>query len=336
MMMRVKKMRWIGAALALVILAALTVVFYNIAVRRPNFRAKGSPSEVGFVVRPGEKVYEIAQHLREAGLVNSATLFKIYVKVNGLSGKLQAGSYKIKTDLSLAAVVSQLQHGTFDLKLIIPEGWRREEMGEYLAEVFLRAGSEGIAESFLNKSRGMEGYLFPDTYVVPFDTKAEDIIKIMKENFDRKVDSKTRSDFANQGLTLEQVVTLASIVEREAGNDKDRPVIAGIIVKRLKAGWPLEADATVQYALSIQGKGEDGWWPKELSTDDLLINSPYNTRRNPGLPPGPISNPGLSSIRAVVYPLETPYWFYLTDGSGETHFAKTLEEHEANISRYLR
>ncbi len=333
MMVRMKKMRWVGIALALAGLLGLAVVFYEVAVRRPNFLVKGSDVAVDFVVRKGEKVYEIAQHLRETRLVNSATLFKIYVKVNGLSGKLQAGSYKIKTNLSLVEVASLLQHGTFDLKLTIPEGWRREEIADYLDQSFRR---QDISREFLEESIQLEGYLFPDTYVVPVATSAPELVALMRDNFERRVSDVLRRDLGKQELTLDQAVILSSIVEREANNDRDRPVIAGILLKRFKAGWPLEADATVQYTLSSRTGGKGGWWPKELSAEDLAVDSLYNTRKNVGLPPTPISNPGLLSLRAVVYPVETPYWFYLTDGSGETHFSKTLAEHEENISRYLR
>ena len=323
--------------IALILLVLLGAFYYSFSINRINYSlGKADQTVVDFVVKPGEKVYEIGQHLKEDKLMNSATLFKIYVKIKGLSGQLQAGNYKIARNLSLVEVANLLQHGTFDVRLTFPEGWRREEMAQYLSQVFNSQNPNFSVQAFLEESVGLEGYLFPDTYVVPFDMRAADLVKLMRSNFDKRIDSQLKSDVGKQGLTLEEAVILSSIVERESNNDKDRPVIAGILLKRLKSSWPLEADATVQYALSSRGLSKDGnWWPKNLTEDDLDIESPFNTRKYPGLPPGPISNPGLQSFRAVVYPLETPYWFYLTGSDGVTHYAKTLEEHGDNISRYL-
>jgi UPF0755 protein len=131
------------------------------------------------------------------------------------------------------------------------------------------------------------------------------------------------------------VITLASIIEREGQTNEDRPVIAGILMNRLEAGWPLQADATLQYALGYQSKDKT-WWKKTLYDEDKKINSPYNTYANPGLPPGPISNPGLASIQAAIYPKKTDYWYYLHDPAGGVHYAITLEEHNANIAKFLR
>lgn len=321
----------------LIALLILGNLYYKFSINRLNYSSgKNDAAVVDFVIKPGEKVYEIAEHLRQAKLINSAALFKIYVKLNNFSGKLQAGSYKIAGDLSLVKAVNLLQHGTFDVRLTFPEGWRREEMVEYLSQTFSRNNPNFSTTDFLSQSKYLEGYLFPDTYVVPFDIKTAELISLMRSNFDKRVDNKIKSDLEKLGLSLKDAVIMASIVERESNNDKDRPVIGGILLKRLKSGWPLETDATVQYALESNNHKDGGdWWPKELSADDLTIDSPYNTRKNQGLPPGPISNPGLLSIKAVVYSLETPYWFYLTDKNGLTHYAKTLQEHEDNISKFL-
>ena len=144
-----------------------------------------------------------------------------------------------------------------------------------------------------------------------------------------------REDAKKTGLTWNEVITLASIVEREGRSDEDRPVIAGILLKRLKADWPLQADATLQYVLGYQAF-EKSWWKKSLTATDKTVQSPYNTYRNPGLPPAPISNPGLASIKAVVYSKESDYWFYLHDNDGRIHYARTLEDHNSNIAAYLQ
>ncbi|MEJ2347990.1 MAG: endolytic transglycosylase MltG, partial [Patescibacteria group bacterium] len=141
----------------------------------------------------------------------------------------------------------------------------------------------------------------------------------------------------NSGYNLNQIITLASLLERETITNEERPVVAGILWKRVEAGWPLQVDAAVQYAIATadcQGKIECEWWPI-LTKEDLAINSSYNTYKYPGLPPAPIASPGLSSIKAAIFPEDSPYWFYLHDADGEIHYAETLEEHNANVSRYL-
>ncbi len=177
--------------------------------------------------------------------------------------------------------------------------------------------------------------MFPDTYLVPQDATAGAIITLFTAAFDKKVTPEMRADIRASGMTLHEVITLASIIEREGHTDEDRPIIAGILLNRLKAGWPLQADATLQFALGYQSK-EKTWWKKVLYDEDKKIDSPYNTYANTGLPPGPISNPGIASIRAAIYPKETSYWFYLHDPSGAVHYAETLDEHNANIAKYLR
>lgn len=144
-----------------------------------------------------------------------------------------------------------------------------------------------------------------------------------------------REDAKMSGLTLDEVITLASIVEREGRTADDRPIIAGILLKRLKADWPLQADATLQYALGYQAR-EKTWWKKALTNDDKNFRSPYNTYLNPGLPPRPIANPGIESMKAVIYPKDTEYWYYLHDPTGAVHYAATIEEHNANVKTYLR
>jgi UPF0755 protein len=154
-------------------------------------------------------------------------------------------------------------------------------------------------------------------------------------NFDKKVTAAMRLDAAKTGITFDQTITLASLVEREGRTDADRPMIAGILLNRLHQKMPLQVDATLQYALGYQ-PFEKSWWKKELTDDDKKINSAYNTYANPGLPPGPIANPGLASIKAAIYPTATDYLYYLHDSTGAIHYAKTVEEHNANVRKYLQ
>lgn len=323
---------------SIVMLCGFVYLYYQAAVNRKNNDGVGLAD---FKVTPGEKVYDIAADLQRDRIINSASTFKIYVRLNGLDNKLQAGNYHIPRNLSLIEVAGFLQRGKFDLKLTFPEGWRREEMAVSASKIL---GRSSFYQEFLKETKVLEGYLFPETYIVPKEISAADLVKSMKDIFNKKYTKAATAPGANKELPQEQVITLASIVEREAKKDEDRGVIAGIFLKRLKNGWPLEADATVQYLIaskklataSLESLQDFEFWPKNISFDDLKIDSAYNTRKHAGLPPGPIGNPGLASINAVLNAVETPYWFYLMDNNGQTHFAKTLSEHNQNVERYLR
>lgn len=286
------------------------------------------------VIQRGEGTSAVAERLYQENLINSATLFKIYTRLAGLGNNIQAGEYTIPGGLSLKEVVSLLQHGTFDTKVTFIEGWRREEMAEYLAKVMKRPE---LKDEFLQESVGLEGYLFPDTYTFPAKIKAAEVVAKMRENFDKRVTSALRQELARVGFSLNQAVIFASLVEREVKNDEDRPSVAAILVRRWRADWLLEADATVQYALASVGikPSQTDWWPKTLTADDLKIDSPYNTRLHKGLPPAPICNPGLKSLESLTKMPTTDFWFYLSDKDGKMHYAKTLEEHNELVKEYL-
>ena len=178
--------------------------------------------------------------------------------------------------------------------------------------------------------------MFPQTYSIPKDATAGAVIEIFTNEFNKQVTAKMRQDIKSRGMTLDEVIILASIVEREGNSDTDRPMIAGVLLNRLKKGMPLQADATVQYALNRYDYKNKTWWKKELTADDLAVKSVYNTYLHPGLPPAPISNPGIKSIEAVIYPKESDYLFYIHDMKGAAHFARTIEEHNANVAKYLQ
>jgi UPF0755 protein len=177
--------------------------------------------------------------------------------------------------------------------------------------------------------------MFPDTYLIPRDATASAVVDIFTENFNKKVTAAMREDAKKTGLTFGETITLASIIEREGKTEKDRPVIAGILLNRINENMALQVDATLQYALGYQ-PFEKSWWKKELTEEDKKINSPYNTYASPGLPPGPISNPGLAAIKAAIYPSRTDYLYYIHDKTGAAHYAKTIEDHNANVRRYLQ
>jgi UPF0755 protein len=262
-----------------------------------------------FEIEPGTSVRAIAVRLHDQKIIRSPILFRAYVKLHDLS--LQAGVYSLSPSQTVSEIAEVMTHGEEEaVKLTIPEGYRLEQIAEVA----------GIpVKEFMAAAKGMEGTLFPDTYYVKQDITKEELIELMHANYLKKVGE----------LDL-KTLTLASLIERETKHDGEKPIVAGIINKRLAEGWPLELDATIQYQLGKSGE----WWPNTTLLD-RKIKSPYNTYLSRGLPPGPICNPGLASIKAAKNPTDSPYWFYLHDRSGNIHYGTTLEEHNQNISKYI-
>jgi UPF0755 protein len=283
---------------------------------------------VVFVVRKGDGVKGIVAKLAQQNLIRSPTAVFILIKLSGLERQLQAGDFRLTRSMDAATITKELTHGMLDVWVTILEGWRTEEIANKLTKELDIPESE-----FLKVAR--EGYMFPDTYLIPRDATAGAIMSLFLSNFNKKLDMQIRADLGKKNMILEDAITLASIVEREGRTDEDRPVIAGILINRLKSRWPLQADATLQYAIGYESN-QKSWWKSGLSEEDKRIQSPFNTYSTTGLPPHPISNPGLASIRAVIYPKDTPYMFYLHDNSGTVHYAKTIEEHNQNIEKYLQ
>ena len=282
-----------------------------------------------FIVKPGEPLDTIANNLANEGLIRNKIIFYLIVKKLGIERKIQAGDFKISENMSASEVAVNLTHGTIDIWLTLIEGTRKEEMAQTISNQL------GIPEVEFNKLAN-EGYLFPDTYLVPRTATVETILSIIKNNFNSKFDESLHKMAQNKKLTEKQVLILASLVEREARQSATRQKVASIILKRYLSDWPLDIDATIQYALGYQIE-EKTWWKRDLTDEDKKIDSPYNTYKNKGLPPEPICNPSLSSIKAVINADEnTPYWYYLTDKNGVMHYAVTLEEHEGNVNKYLQ
>lgn len=324
--------------LLLIILAAISAVSARKLYHYFVGPLKATASAQIFVVPKGATGEEIAARLKKEGLIRNTSAFRWVLKRSGLEKKIQPGDFRLSATMSAYQIALQLT-SPLDVWITIPEGWRVEEIGENLVARFQTPSSKFDQEEFLAEAKPQEGFLFPDTYLVPKTASASAIIRILSHNFTRRVDDELREEMFRQGWTLYEVINLASIVEREVRLDGDRPVVAGILLKRLKAGMALQADATVQYAKATLNcrwvpKGCD-WWPKEITKADLQMDSPYNTRKFAGLPPTPICNPGLASTKAVVFPEETDYWYYLSDGEGRMHYGVTLEEHNRNIESYL-
>lgn len=282
-----------------------------------------------FVVEIGEGSKSIINKLAQENLIrNKLTFYGILLQL-GIRDQIQAGDYRLSPSMSAYEIAKELTHGTLDRWITIIEGWRKEEIADKVAAEFKIPAIE-----IINNSK--EGYLFPDTYLIPKDATSGALIEVLENNFNNKFDDELKSKISKLGLTELEGITLASIVEREARFEQDRIEVASILLKRLNEGIPLQADATVQYALGYQAE-QKSWWKSSLTFEDLRVNSVYNTYVNPGLPPAPISNPGLSSLKAVANArLNTPYLFYVSDINGKLHYARTLQEHNNNIDKYLK
>lgn len=279
-----------------------------------------------FVVHKGEGIREISNSLKKEGLIRDPIVFFLLIKKMGLDAKIQAGDFRLSPSQTSADIIQTLTHGTLDIWVTIPEGKRADEIADILKENIPTYKSD-----WRIKLENNEGYLFPDTYLIPRDADVDTIILMMKNNFEKKYES--IQNIKQNNLTKDQVVIVASLIEREAKLGLDRPLVASVILNRLNIEMALQIDATIQYALGFQ-ETEKTWWKKNLTAQDLKIDSPYNTYVNPELPPTPISNPGLDVLKAVLNPAQTNYLYYISDKSGQNHYAKTIEEHNANIRKY--
>lgn len=291
---------------------------------------KNDTSVEAFVVTPGESIGEVASRLEEEGFIKSALAFKLAAR-NKPDFQVEAGDYKLSPSFSLAQIMSTLSEGSIDKWVTLLEGWRAEEIANELNSVL------GIDKTeFLQAAK--EGYMFPDTYLFNPDTTAEDIATTLETTFNKKYDNQLQQKIRALGLTPDQGVILASLVEREARSDKVRTEVASIMLKRLKMGMKLDIDATVQYAKDSQllknGQLKKFWQPITQEEYQSVV-SPYNTYLNAGLPPEPIANPSLSSLNAVANANpNTPYLYYYHDAAGNTYYARTLEEHNANVANH--
>ncbi|MDH7486034.1 MAG: endolytic transglycosylase MltG [Anaerolineae bacterium] len=309
---------------------------------------------VPFFVEPGETAATIAERLQELGLISDAQLFRLYMRYTGVDAHLEAGQFELSPAMNMIEIAERLQRARADeIVVTIPEGLRAEEVAELLTaqgaldgERFLElvraanpaAAGLGSADFLDDLPAGatLEGFLFPDTYRLPVPAEPEDLLRRMLANFDRQVTPELRQAARAAGRSLYEVVTLASIVEREALLAEEMPVIADVYLNRLEQGMFLRADPTVQYAMGYQ-PASGQWWKTPVQLEEYeAVDSPYNTYLYPGLPPGPICSPGLKAIEAVVYPADTNFLYFVATGDGSHAFAETFEEHEANVARYQR
>lgn len=328
---------------------------YFSALLRMRYReviapAGDDPTPVRFVVESGETAGGIANRLEQEGFISDADLFKAYVRFHELDANLEAGEHVLRRTMTMEEVASALLFAQLrEIQITILPGWRIEEIAEMLAEetsidpqeFLLIARTGSFNYSFLAErpaGSGLEGYLVADTYRVPADADATLLIERLLETFDQRVTLQMRRDAQAQGLSLHEWVTLASIVEREALLDEERPAVASVYLNRLASQLPeadgyLRADPTYQY---VRGYDPitDRWWAPFQVDDVSSIDSSYNTFLYPGLPPGPICSPSLASLRAVADPADTEYLYFYAKGDGSHAFAKTYEEHLQNQALY--
>ena len=269
---------------------------------------------------------ELIPKLKEQGYIRSEWAFNYVLKKKGWQGKIEPGGYKVSKSMNAWELADTLVNHPYQKWVVIPEGLRKEEIAEIMLKKL--GWTEDAKENFLNNAE--EGYLFPDTYLLNLDYTGKDVAKRMKSQFNEKA-GKVLQEFADANIKHDTAITLASLIQREAANEEEMPLIAGIIWNRLLKPMPLEIDATIQYIV-----GEPGKWWRPVKPEEYKIESPYNTYLHEGKPPAPICNPGLAAMEAVVHDQPSDYLYYLHDSEGQIHLAKTYEEHQANIEKYLK
>lgn len=301
-------------------------------------------SQHTFLITKGQSVAKIASNLKKEGIIKDDLAFRLYTKFTNTDKSIKAGEYKLSPNLSLDKLVSTLLKGPSLLWVTVPEGLRKEEIpAKYIKALEIKQeNQQKFAADFLEAAKNSEGMLFPETYLFPKDVTAAKVVSTMKNTFNQKVTKEMIADAAKNSMDLNEVLTLASIVERETRTDEERPIVAGILLKRMEIGMALQTDATLQYILGCRESYKPGqipldcdWW-NVPTVEDKKLRSAYNTYTNQGLPPAPIANPGLTSIKAVIYPEESDYLYYIHDKDGKIRYGKTLEEHNANVQKYLR
>jgi len=299
-----------------------------------------NPKELVFNIEKGQGSREISLNLEKQGLIQLVPIFRLYVTTMGVSAKLQAGSYLLSSKMNIPQITEKFVNGeVIKIKLIVPEGYDIKDIEKNLSSfnmdnpdisglktkdfkaefVFLKSALDQIS---------LEGFLFPDTYEFSYQTSREEIVKKMLANFDKKLTPDLRQEIGKQKKTVFQIITMASLIEKEAKTKEDKEIVSGILWKRLKNKVPLQVDATINYITRKQ--------TIKVSLEETKIDSPYNTYIYAGLPYGPICNPGLESIKAAIYPRSSAYWYYLSDLESKIIFSRTLEEHNIAKYKYLK
>jgi len=305
-----------------------------------------SKEENYFLINKGEGTEEISTSLEKSGLIKNRRFFQYYVFLTNRNKSLQAGEYLLSPSMDVAQIVKKICSGeVVERKITIIEGWDIRNIANYLEEeeffsvedFIFTVGSSKKHSYFFNKfdvlkdkpeDFGLEGYLFPDTYYLDRSADPEDVAEMMINNLDQKVSLEIKEEIEIQEKSIFDIITMASLLEKEVRTEEDKKIVAGILWKRMEIGMPLQVDATIAY---ITGKNST-----RISREETKIDSPYNTYKYKGLPLGPICNPGFESIFASLYYEDSDYLYYLSTPEGETIFSKTLEEHNIAKGKYLK
>lgn len=355
--MKMRKFITFSLIILLIIFALLFAGYqwYTNAV----FSESISEEEVSFKVSQGDNLISIIPELSQNGLISSADAAKIYIKLNNIEANIKAGNYSIRKGTNFPNLIEILEKGTFKLSVTvtIPEGMRYEEIGDLLNSKFASATDEpkyinseflkicenpdtftfspevkAILDKYKPSGKPLRGLLFPDTYKFDFDSDALTVIETMLSNLDKRlIDNGVNLENLNKNQNnlnnIYDIITLASIIEKEAGNDPDRPIVSSVFHNRLKVNFPLQSDITIHFIKN----DEDTL----ITFQDTKIDSPYNTYLHAGVTPTPINNPGISSILAALNPASTDYFYFIYDANGKLYYARTYQEHIANVNRYL-
>ncbi len=333
--MLLKIIKWaflLGITTILVLSTWFSIEFY--------FTAKILPKEVSFEVEKGEKVEEIAQNLKESGIIQKTWPLLLGYKLFYSHQSLKAGEYRIQLLLSPKQVLSILIEGKVYLhSLTIPEGLTRREIAVYIdsfpsmnKEIFLEASSNTNLISLWDKeASSLEGYLFPETYHFPKGVSAEEVVEAMVTEFEKTFCQEWKERAQKLGMSIREIVTLSSLIEKETSIPEERKLISAVFHNRLERGMKLDCDPTIIYILK-----EEGRFTGRLRTKDLRLDSPYNTYLYAGLPPSPICNPGKESMEAALYPSEENYLYFVSKNNGSHKFSYTLKEHLKAVREYQK
>lgn len=299
---------------------------------------------VSFIIRENESIREVASELQKQGVIRNAKIFILFLRAFKLDTSIKAGDYQIEPVKSMRQLIAYLQKGQDKLvKYTIPEDYRIQKIAQKLAKEGLvneqrfieLATKKGASFDFEYKDQvkdgNLEGFLFPNTYLINNPTE-EKIIEQMLGEFEKEVNAEVLKDLSKTKLTLKQIITLASIIEKEAQVKSEQPIISSVFYNRMAIDMPLQSCATVEFALYQQGIFKDSY---VLSLEELETISPYNTYKHLGLPPGPICNPGIGAIKAALNPTKTDFYYFAAKGDGSHAFGRTLAEHNANVEKYI-
>ena len=331
-------MKRIAVWLLVAIVALIGAIGARIALAEMRPYKGYAESELFVDIPPGSGPASIGRRLADAGVIRDTLGFRFELARTRTSGHLQAGEYRFDRPMTVQEVVGKIARGdVYLLPMTFREGLTLREMAQLFeskgfgpAADFMAAASDSQLSRGLDPAaRDLEGYLFPDTYAMVRHATAMQLVARMVAGFEKVLTPELRAAAASRGLSVRELVTLASIVEKETGNPEERPLVAAVYANRLRIGMALQCDPTVIYALQRANR-----YNGNLTREDLHVDSPYNTYRYPGLPPGPIANPGRASLEAAAHPADVPYVYFVSRGDGSHAFASTLDEHNHNVFEF--